>query len=108
MMFNWRFLFLSLIAFQSISSFGQSASSTKADPAGVQAHIGKIASCISPPVIVKGEPPSCTALAQRMAELHVPGLSIAVIHNGATAKFSRSLSIWTADHICSSYRMQFT
>ena len=95
-MINWRFLFLSLVAFQSISSTGQSASSTKPGRAGVQAHIEKITSCISPPVIVKGEPSSCTALAQRMAELHVPGLSIAVIHNGAI-EWARGFGVMKID-----------
>jgi CubicO group peptidase (beta-lactamase class C family) len=80
---SWRFLFVSLIACQAISSAGQSASSPKPDQASVQVHINKVTSCIPPPVIVKGDPPSCTALAQRMTELHVPGVSIAVIHNGA-------------------------
>lgn len=66
-----------------VSSFGQSTSSPKLDPGNVQDHLQKIISCLPPPVIVKGEQPSCTALTQRMTELHVPGVSIAVIHNGS-------------------------
>jgi len=35
-----------------------------------------------PPVLVRGETPVVTSLASRMAGLHVPAVSIAVIHNG--------------------------
>ena len=90
------FLFASLIACQAISSIGQSASSPKPKQAIIQAHIEKITSCIAPPVIVKGEPPSCTALTQRMAQLHVPGLSIAVIHNGAI-EWARGFGVTKTD-----------
>lgn len=46
------------------------------------ARIEKVKSCLPPPVIVKDDPHSCRTLAERMAELHVPGVSIAVVHNG--------------------------
>jgi CubicO group peptidase (beta-lactamase class C family) len=36
-----------------------------------------------PPVLVQGEAPVRPRLSDRMAELHLPGASIAVIHNGA-------------------------
>ena len=45
-------------------------------------HIAKVASCLPPPVIVKGEPAQCKTLLERMKELHVPGVSVAVVHNG--------------------------
>jgi len=48
----------------------------------VEQHIQAVESCLQPPVIVKGEPKSCTTLAKRMAALHVTGVSIAVVHNG--------------------------
>lgn len=35
-----------------------------------------------PPVLVKGEPHPTNKLSDRMAKLHVPGVSIAVIHAG--------------------------
>ena len=35
-----------------------------------------------PPVVVQGEAPQKATLADRMAALHVPGISVAVIHNG--------------------------
>jgi CubicO group peptidase (beta-lactamase class C family) len=48
-----------------------------------QARMEKVVACLPPPVEVKGEAVACVTLAQRMAELHVPGVSIAVVHNGA-------------------------
>ena len=75
--------FATTIACLCLSSFGQSTSSPKLDPGNVQEHLEKVISCLPPTVIVKGEQPSCTALTQRMTELHVPGVSIAVIHNGS-------------------------
>ena len=44
-------------------------------------QIDKVETCLTGPVVVKDEP-ACRTLARRMAELHVPGVSIAVIHNG--------------------------
>jgi CubicO group peptidase (beta-lactamase class C family) len=46
----------------------------------VQRHIDKVTSCLYGPVIAKGDP--CVTLEKRMEELHIPGVSIAVIHNG--------------------------
>jgi CubicO group peptidase (beta-lactamase class C family) len=46
----------------------------------VQRHIDTVTSCLYGPVIAKGDP--CVTLEKRMEELHVPGVSIAVIHNG--------------------------
>jgi CubicO group peptidase (beta-lactamase class C family) len=47
----------------------------------IQRHIDKVAACLTGPVVEKDE--ACQTLKQRMAEEHVPGVSIAVIHNGA-------------------------
>ncbi len=38
-----------------------------------------------PPVLVKGETPHTVPLAERMAQLHVPGVSMAYIHDGKIA-----------------------
>ena len=35
-----------------------------------------------PPVLVQGETPATSKLVDRMAALHVPGVSIAVVHDG--------------------------
>jgi len=51
-------------------------------PSAVEQRIQRIQDGLLPTVIVKGEPPSATKLADRMAALHVPGVSIAVIHDG--------------------------
>lgn len=48
----------------------------------VERRIERIQELI-PPVLVQGEAPVRTKLSERMAELHVPGVSIAVIHDGA-------------------------
>ena len=45
-------------------------------------RIRHIQDAILPAVFTKGKPPVTTKLADRMAALHVPGVSIAVIHDG--------------------------
>lgn len=45
-------------------------------------RIRHIQDAILPAVFTKGEPPATTKLADRMAALHVPGVSIAVVHDG--------------------------
>jgi CubicO group peptidase (beta-lactamase class C family) len=59
---------------------GQTAGS--AAEMGVAQRMEQVTSCLPPPVLIQGEPKVCTTLAQRMAELHIPGVSIAVVHNG--------------------------
>jgi CubicO group peptidase (beta-lactamase class C family) len=76
-------LLASTISCLCVVSFGQSVSSLKSGSVSVQEHLEKVISCLPPPVIVKGDQPSCVALTQRMNELHVPGVSIAVIHDGS-------------------------
>ena len=51
-------------------------------PVEPEQRIRHIQDAILPPVITKGEPPATTKLADRMAALHVPGVSVAVIHDG--------------------------
>jgi CubicO group peptidase (beta-lactamase class C family) len=52
-------------------------------PSALEQRIRRIQDgIIQSPVSVKGEPASTTSLADRMAALHVPGVSIAVIHDG--------------------------
>lgn len=45
-------------------------------------HIDKVTSCLHPDVQVVGEAKPCVSLAKRMQELHIPGVSIAVMHDG--------------------------
>ena len=48
-----------------------------------QARMEKVISCLPSPVAVADDPASaCVSLAERMAAFHVPGVSIAVVHNG--------------------------
>jgi CubicO group peptidase (beta-lactamase class C family) len=46
----------------------------------VQKHIERVTGCLHTPVMVMGDP--CIPLEKRMEELHVHGVSIAVIHGG--------------------------
>jgi CubicO group peptidase (beta-lactamase class C family) len=48
----------------------------------IDQHIQRIQDAILAPVLVKGETPATNKLTERMAALHVPGISIAVIHDG--------------------------
>ena len=48
----------------------------------VSFRIQQVTQQMPPPVLVRGETPVVTSLATRMAELRVPAVSIAVIHNG--------------------------
>jgi CubicO group peptidase (beta-lactamase class C family) len=54
---------------------------TAQSPSAVEQHIQHIQNLL-PSVITKGEPAATTKLADRMAALHVPGVSVAVIHDG--------------------------
>lgn len=49
----------------------------------VQMHVDRVTNCLLPPVLVQGEARDCKTLAVRMAELHIPAVSIAMIHDGA-------------------------
>jgi len=51
-------------------------------PVELEQRIRHIQDAILPPVITKGKAPATTTLTDRMAALHVPGVSIAVIHDG--------------------------
>src|SRR5947209_1451370 len=51
-------------------------------PFEFEQRIRHIQDAILPAVLTKGELPATTKLADRMAALHVPGVSIAVIHDG--------------------------
>jgi CubicO group peptidase (beta-lactamase class C family) len=56
--------------------------SARAAVATVEQHIENVRYRIPPAVIVIGEPMRSTTLLERMAVLHVPGVSVAVIHDG--------------------------
>jgi CubicO group peptidase (beta-lactamase class C family) len=55
---------------------------TAQTPAVLEQRIQRIVDAIPPAVMVKGEPAPMAKLADRMVALHVPGVSIAVIHDG--------------------------
>jgi CubicO group peptidase (beta-lactamase class C family) len=56
-----------------------------ADPALTEERIQRLQNGLMPPVLVRGEFPKLETLEARMAELHVPGVSIAVIEDGKIA-----------------------
>ena len=49
---------------------------------GAEEPIRRIQNELLPPVLVKGDPVQPSKLSDRMAALHVPGVSVAVIHEG--------------------------
>ncbi len=65
------------VAWVSIAS-----SAVAAPPADVTQRIRQFEQGLQPAVRVAGEAPKLTSLKDRMAELHVPGVSVAVIHKG--------------------------
>lgn len=71
-----------ILELSSVFALGQTTAAAATLQKDIEQHIESVESCLPPPVIVKNEPKSCTSLSQRMAELHVAGVSIAVIHNG--------------------------
>jgi CubicO group peptidase (beta-lactamase class C family) len=54
-------------------------------PPASDPHIAHVIDCLQPPVLVQGDPKECKTLAALMAELKIPGVSIAVIHNDTLA-----------------------
>ena len=61
---------------------GLAAAQVKSGPSPVDNHIQRIQDSIMPGTLVKGEPIQTKKLSDLMGELHVPGVSIAVIHDG--------------------------
>ena len=55
---------------------------TVAPSAETQRHIERVEAGLVPPVIVKGDAHAAHTLQERMAALHVSGVSVAVIHHG--------------------------
>jgi CubicO group peptidase (beta-lactamase class C family) len=53
-------------------------------PPEVQRHIERVISCLQPMGVVKDNSHPCATLSERMTALHVPGVSIYVIHQGAS------------------------
>jgi CubicO group peptidase (beta-lactamase class C family) len=70
-----RFITAALIAVLSARAFA-------ANPSPTDEHIRRLQDGIVPPVLVSGESPVMPSLARRMTELDVPGVGIAVIHEG--------------------------
>ena len=56
--------------------------SAQVQAASEPTHAAHVIGCLPPPVLVQGEPRECKTLTARMEELKIPGVSIAVVHNG--------------------------
>jgi hypothetical protein len=54
----------------------------RVEPPEIQQHIDKVTACLRPKV--NDLPHPCATLSERMSALHIPGVSIAVFHNGVT------------------------
>jgi CubicO group peptidase (beta-lactamase class C family) len=77
---------VAVCAFLWLDSGALSAQTASTDPAfssDLKQRIEKIESCLTDAVIFKGEATPTHTLPERMIALHVPGVSIAVVHNGA-------------------------
>src|SRR5690349_9128841 len=61
---------------------GSLAAQVKSRASAVEQHIQHIQDRLMPAVVIKDQPAQTSKLADRMAALHIPGVSIAVIHNG--------------------------
>src|SRR3954463_13239558 len=71
----------SLLTAGAIASFLSLGVITAQAPVEIEQHIRAIQNAIVPSVLIKGQTVT-TSLADRMAALHVPGVSVAMIHEG--------------------------
>jgi len=69
---------LTALCYQSPGLRAQAALSAE-----IQTRIARVGACLTTPVVEKDDPHACQTLADRMVADHVPGLSVAVIRNGA-------------------------
>lgn len=70
-----------LIAALLLPAMAAAQPSPPLDPA-IEARIQRIEAALLPPVVIVGQPERPPTLAERMAALHVPGVSVAVVHGG--------------------------
>jgi CubicO group peptidase (beta-lactamase class C family) len=73
---------LLLGALWAVASSGPALAAAENNNPAIEKHIREIQFALLPPVLVKGEPDQTSTLSDRMAALHVPGVSVAVIHGG--------------------------
>lgn len=77
---DWEFGLALMMA--CYSSFFAIAQSTPTNNAELEQHIQHVTSGLIGGVVIKGDEHATHTLADRMKELNVPGVSIAVLHNG--------------------------
>ncbi len=79
-----RLRILTVIVILAASVAASSASSAaQSEPRTPEARAARVEKGLLPPILIAGRPVSTSSLAERMAALKVPGVSIAVINNGA-------------------------
>jgi len=74
-----HFAFAMLVCFAVQSTLAQTPAASTAE---IQQHIQHVESGLLPAIVIKDDPSQAHTLADRMAALHVLGISIAVIRNG--------------------------
>jgi CubicO group peptidase (beta-lactamase class C family) len=67
----------------SVITIGLLSAQVAPGPQALEQRIQRIQDGLLPAVLMKGAPVQTSKLADRMAALHVPGVSVAVIHDGA-------------------------
>jgi CubicO group peptidase (beta-lactamase class C family) len=72
-----------LLCFSALLCEPSKLSAQAARSAEIQSRIESVEACVMTRVVEKDDPHACQKLGDRMAADHVPGVSIAVIHNGA-------------------------
>lgn len=70
---------------------------TNASAQGVDEQIKRVTSSMTPSIVIKGEPEKLHTLADSMAKYKVPGVSIALIHDGKLA-WAQGFGVKTAGH----------
>ena len=97
-LFLVAFVLLSVSTFAVVTPFQLPAKSAQTDRSGpenwpeVAERIKRIENGLPPPVIIKGQAPPQSKITERMAFHKVPGVSIAVINNGAI-EWARSYGV---------------
>lgn len=66
------------------------------DRGDMEKRITAIESCVAYPVTVKDQPSNCQTLENQMKALHVPGVSIAIIHHGVI-EWAKGFGVARAD-----------
>jgi CubicO group peptidase (beta-lactamase class C family) len=70
----------SILAFLCAQLLSAQKTPRRVESPEIQQHIDKVTTCLRP--MANDDPHPCATLSERMSALHIPGVSIAVFHNG--------------------------